>query len=110
MLEDDPYAEICVRALRACHDICLRAATVDRLMISGLPVPANHIRSMLDCAEICQVAANFLVRDSDNYVRICYEAAVICRELASMSEKFDNNMNVVAACNACASACDDLKI
>ncbi len=60
---------------------------------------------MLDCSEMCQTAANFLIRDSDHYLRICREAAEICADLMSRCEKVDGMESVISECGKCVAAC-----
>jgi hypothetical protein len=105
MYNCDPETKECITALQACHAACLQFATFDCLEGGILQVEANRIRLMLDCAEICQTAANFLIRDSDHYLRVCREAAVICEDLSSVCCKITTMKRVLVACNNCVSAC-----
>ena len=105
MYDLEPETKTCVAALQACHATCLQFATFDCMQGNYPRVGPNQFRLMLDCAELCQTAANFLIRDSDHYLRVCREALVICEDLASDCRKFPGMEAILAACDECVSAC-----
>jgi len=104
MLEKDPDLSRCVMALQACHAGCLRSiAHMSNNETKG--ISAYPVVSMLDCAEICQLAISFLMRESDHYVRICLEVIEICRDIILRCEGLTDMDGVVHICLQCISAC-----
>jgi hypothetical protein len=63
---------------------------------------------MMDCAEICQISANFMLRNSDLHVHTCAACAEVCQrcaeDCARMSD--DSRMGACAEmCRRCAESC-----
>lgn len=104
MFYEDQEAERCIDALQACYAVCMRSVSYGYVKESG-PLQEEHVRLMIDCAEMCQTAANFLIRESDHYLRICREAAEICKDLVSSCEGVDGMEGILSICDECVSAC-----
>lgn len=96
----------CMDACHACQVSCLSMAATHCLEVGGRHAEPAHIKLMLDCAEICQTAINFMARESDHHQHICRECAEICRSCAASCEQLDGMENCVEACRRCADACD----
>ena len=58
-----------VQIMAECHDSCLEKG--------GDHTRADHVSLLLDCAEICQTAANFMLRNSELHARTC----AVCAEV-----------------------------
>jgi hypothetical protein len=71
----------------------------------GNHVEANHFRLMMNCAEICQMSANFQLSNSAFYRRICEVCAEICEACAVNCEKLGDMKECVGACRECAVSC-----
>ena len=52
-----------VEIMTDCHDICLQTVS-HCLEKGGDHARTEHVTLLLDCAEICQTAANFMLRNS----------------------------------------------
>jgi hypothetical protein len=99
--------EQCIRDCLDCHRVCLETVTYC-LQQGGRHTEAAHIRLLLDCAEICQTSANFMIRGSDLHGRTCAVCAEVCRRCAEACEGFgdDRQMRRCAeACRRCAESC-----
>jgi hypothetical protein len=59
----------CIEVCSDCHKACLQ--TVPYCLQTGGHAEPNHIRLMMDCAEICQTSANFMLRGSDTRAYLC---------------------------------------
>ena len=98
----------CINECLSCHGVCL--ATVQYcLQQGGRHAEAGHIRLLLDCAEICQTSANFMLRGSDLHTRTCGVCAEVCRRCAEACEQVgdDEQMRACAeACRRCAESCE----
>ena len=68
----------------------------------------NHIRLMMDCAEICQTSANFMLRGSDLHHLTCAACAEICDRCAADCDRMSDDPRMAACaeeCRRCAESC-----
>lgn len=98
----------CIDDCLSCHISCLTHAAGRGLELGGRHVDPEHFRLMLDCAEICQTAANFMMRSSRNYRNICLICAKICKACAASCQDVGGMQECVEACWRCAASCDDM--
>jgi hypothetical protein len=99
----------CIDECTRCHAICLQ--TVGHcLELGGKHADPAYIRLLLDCAEICQTSANFLLRGSDLHQRTCAVCAEVCRACAESCERMgrDDEMMQQCAeeCRRCQQSCE----
>jgi len=97
----------CIKNCLECHSICQRTA-MHCLGLGGEHAAAMHIRLLLDCAEICQTSAGFMLRGSGLHGRTCAVCAEVCDLCAVECERpgHDNQMKACAeACRVCAESC-----
>jgi hypothetical protein len=64
-----------------------------------------HFRTMLDCAEICQTSANFMLRNSALHAHTCRACAEICTACADSCEAVGEMDECVETCRRCAESC-----
>ena len=100
-----------VQVMTDCHDICLQ--TVSHCLDKGGDhAQAEHITLLLDCAEICQSAGNFMLRNSEMHARVCAVCAEVCERCAKDCERIgtgDEMMQQCAQiCRSCADACREM--
>src|SRR5215510_2369194 len=89
------------------HRICLETITYC-LFKGGKYANENLIRLLQDCAEICQITANFMIRNSDILPAICSACAEICLKCAEVCEWLRDDYLLEAcaeACRQCAEFC-----
>ena len=107
MSHKSPEMQRCIQECLSCHAVCLE--TVPHcLQMGGEHAQEAHIRLLLDCAEICQTSANFMLRGSELHGRTCAVCAEVCQRCAQDCERFmdDPMMQACAqACRACAESC-----
>jgi hypothetical protein len=100
----------CIEECGNCQETCL--ATVAHCLSLGNHTDPQHIRTLLDCAEICQTAANFMLRGSELHNHVCGACAEICEACAHTCQAIaggDEQMNrCVEACRRCAAACREM--
>ena len=99
--------EKCIQECLGCHSVCLQTVAYC-LPMGGRHAEPGHIRLLLDCAEICQTSANFMLRGSDLHGRTCAVCAEVCERCAQDCEQFgdDEQMRACAeACRRCAESC-----
>lgn len=98
----------CIRECEECHDIC--AETVSYcLQKGGDHAEPDHIRLLLDCAEICQTSANFMLRVSDLHTETCRACAVVCQRCAESCQRMTNDAQVkrcAEVCRRCGESCE----
>jgi hypothetical protein len=102
--------------MQACIDDCLRcystceATIANCLEMGGDHAEAAHIRLLSDCARICLLSADFMVRQSGFHGQVCGLCAEICRQCAADCERIDSSDEAMAKCAAecrtCAESCE----
>lgn len=108
MVHKTREAEQAINDTLICASICLETAVhaLDR------DHSAEHIRSLLDCAELCQMTANFLLRGSpaaDAVVAVCGDVARRCAESCEEVAAQDEEMGRCAeACRRTQRSCGEL--
>lgn len=101
-----PAVKECIDACSDCHEVCV--ATVDHcLKMGGRHAEAGHVRLLLDCAEICETSANFMLRGSDAQMEVCSLCADIGEACAKSCDALGGpEMEKCAeACRRCAESC-----
>jgi hypothetical protein len=97
----------CIQECLDCHRVCVE--TISHCLHMGGPhASAAHIRLLLDCAEICQTSANFMLRGSDMHGRTCGVCAEVCDRCAEDCDRLgdDDRMKACAeSCRRCAGSC-----
>jgi len=106
MHQIDSEMKACMDACHECHITCLHMAMNHCLEAGGRHAEPQHMKLMLDCAQICSVAIDFMARKSEHHAHICRVCAEICRACAASCEQLDGMEDCVAACRRCADACD----
>lgn len=97
----------CIQECQDCHSVCLETVT-HCLAKGGDHAAPDHIRLMLDCVEICQTSANFMLRGSDLHTLTCSACAEICGACADDCERLaDDEMmrRCAEMCRRCADSC-----
>lgn len=95
---------ICIQYSMDCQSICLETLNYCLTMSDNYPV-----RPILDCIEVCQINANFMLRGSrlrKNIAELCISACEKCEEFCSQF-KDDMQMRACAeACRKCIESCE----
>jgi len=75
--------------------------------MGGAHTAPAHIKLLISCAEICQVAVNFMARRSEFARQVCMLCAELCQACAASCNKLnDPSMQKCAEmCRRCAKAC-----
>lgn len=96
----------CIDRCIACYRACEQAAA-HCLQKGGRHADAEHIRALLDCAEICRTSSVFMLRGSEHHHLTCGVCAEICAACATSCDALnDSEMKRCAdACRACAASC-----
>jgi hypothetical protein len=99
----------CIDECTRCHNVCLSLVS-HCLERGGKHADRAHITLLLDCAEICQTSANFMLRGSERHHSICRVCAEVCRACAEDCERMaegDEFMQQCAEeCRRCQESCE----
>ena len=90
-----------------CHSVCTETLQ-HCLQMGGEHVAPDHIRLMLDCIEICETCADFMLRGSVFHTSICGVCADICERCAEDCDRFTDDAMMKACadvCRRCAASC-----
>ena len=94
--------------LRDAQEACLHCVQ-HCLRVGGVHAEARHIRTLLDCAELCQTTAAFLMRESDFHPRLCVVTAEICDNAAVSCEKIKDDEEMRATAQVCRRAAESCR-
>ncbi len=97
----------CITACWNCRNECQTTLFNHCLQKDGEHTQQKHVKLMIDCIQICQIAADFMTRNSQLYKSICEACAKICETCAdSCTQLKDTEMQRCAdACRQCAETC-----
>lgn len=105
-------AEQCIERCLQCYKICLD--TLHYCLRQGEEhAKPDHIFMLQDCAEICLMTADFLIRKSPNHAPLCEVCEYICNECAEDCERdewHDDTQMIICAQTArdCANICKEM--
>jgi hypothetical protein len=91
--------QACIEACNACADACEGCATAC-LQEDDIKMMVECIRSDIDCAAICRLAAGAMARGSPYVHEICELCAGICDACGTECARHQHEH-----CQACAAAC-----
>jgi hypothetical protein len=97
----------CIELCQDCHKAC-QETLIYCLQQGGHHSEADHIRLMMDCAEICQTSANFMQRGSDLHMHTCRACAEVCERCAEDCESMADDARMAACatmCRRCSESC-----
>lgn len=96
-----------VQEAHRCHTVCVE--TIGHcLQMGGDHASPEHIKIMMDCAQICTTSADFMTRMSRMHPQVCGVCADTCAACAESCEQVgaDEHMQrCIEACRACEAAC-----
>lgn len=104
--------------LQHCIDNCLKCYETCRETISyclekgGEHAEPEHINLLLNCADICQTSANFMLSNSNLHVSTCKVCAEVCTKCAEDCERIGRNdeqmKECIQICRQCAESCKQM--
>lgn len=97
----------CIQVCWECRNECQVVLFNHCLEMGGKHVEAEHVKSMMDCIQICQVAADAMVRQSSLHADICTACARICDACADSCESLpgEEMRHCADICRKCADSC-----
>jgi hypothetical protein len=106
----DPAMLRCIDNCVDCAAICTETV-MHCLEMGGEHAAPGHIRLLLDCAEICQTSANFMLRHSELHGRTCGVCAEVCERCAEDCARFTDDavmQQCAEMCRTCAQSCREM--
>lgn len=97
--------EDCIQNCIECNRTCMETFTYC-LHTGGDHANPDLIRLLLDCAQICQTSADFMIRESALHPRICGVCADICGLCATRCAEFKDDPEMELCAEVCR-RCDD---
>jgi hypothetical protein len=93
-----------------CHRICLRTFSHLRtLELDAELAEPEQLNLLLDCADLCRVSADFMLRISELHVQVaelCCKACRRCQQLCELPSGEDPIvLEYAATCARCANSC-----
>jgi hypothetical protein len=107
---DDDGLRHCTDLCIDCHRSCLQNVP-HCLAKGGAHAQPAHVRLMLDCADICQTSADFMIRESDLHAFTCAACAEVCHRCAEDCLRLGDDPHMAACaevCRRCAQACREM--
>jgi hypothetical protein len=107
----DPKMRECITNCQDTHSITVE--TINHcLQMGGKHAEPSHIRLLMDCAQICQTSADFMLRMSDIHPQTCGVCADVCEQCAVDCERFGDDPMMKACaemCRRCAASCREME-
>ena len=107
LLQTNHRMQQCMQNCVDCHWMCLETVTYC-LQNGGKLAESPHIQLLLDCADICQTSANFMIRVSDLHQHTCDVCAIVCAHCAEDCNLFSDDLQMqtcVEVARRCAISC-----
>ncbi|MBU0799871.1 MAG: four-helix bundle copper-binding protein [Alphaproteobacteria bacterium] len=100
----------CTAVCWATRNVCEQTLFRHCLEKGGDHVEADHVRLMMDCIDICQLAADAMVRNSPQHAVFCSACAEICEACAESCSQIEGEEMKKCAdeCLKCAEYCHDM--
>jgi hypothetical protein len=99
----------CIQLCQECHALCTQTV-VHCLKLGGRHAAPEHISLLLDCAQICETTAQYLLRGSSLHERMCGLCAEVCRQCGQNCVQVAGDDQMVKQCaemcRRCADSCE----
>lgn len=99
----------CIKLCQDCHALCTRTIR-HCLDLGGRHARPEHIRLLVDCAQMCQINVDYMLRESLLHERVCglcAEACKLCAENCAQLAGDDLMLKqCVDLCRRCGESCE----
>jgi hypothetical protein len=110
--------QVCISNCTACYRICTETLS-HCLEMGGAHVEQQHIRTLMDCAAICRLSLDLMLRHSPYHSQVCGVCADVCTACAESchaiggNESVDGNADAIMlscaeVCTKCAESCREI--
>jgi len=99
----------CLKDSLSCYQTCTETLT-RCLRMGGEHARQEHLNLLMDCAKICNLNADFILRNSAYYPQTCGITADICDECGDSCDRFNDDFmkECAAVCRRCAESCREI--
>jgi hypothetical protein len=104
-MQINPEMRNCIVNCLHCYGVCTELAMNHSLELGGRHVEPEHFRLMINCADICRTAADFMLSGSPLHPQVCEVCAQVCEACGMSCEDLSDMQACVSACRACAESC-----
>ena len=105
----DDEMKKCIQLCQDCHALCTQTVA-HCLRLGGRHATPDHIGLLLDCSQICEITAQYLLRGSSLHERICGLCAEACKQCAESCVRTAGDDQIVKQCvemcGRCADSCE----
>lgn len=108
----DQSLEQCIQNCLDCARICMETLTYCHEQGGKHAEPA-HLKLLMDCSEICQTCAHFMLRGSQFHPQLCAVCAQVCTQCAESCGQFGGDAKMQACaevCRRCAESCRQMSM
>jgi hypothetical protein len=107
MARATPFSDMkqCISHCLDCYRSCIETAMTHCLRTGGEHVQPAHFRLMVNCADICRTAADFMLSESEFHARICSLCADVCEACAASCREIGDMDDCAMACEMCSGSC-----
>lgn len=95
----------CILECQKCSATCTSLLIDTCLKAGGRHTAPDHVRIMLDCAQICATTADLMARGSAFHAQMCGLCADVCEACARSCDGLAGMAACIAACRSCAKSC-----
>lgn len=105
----DDEMKKCIQLCRDCQAMCTQTIA-HCLKLGGRHAAPDHIRLLVDCAQMCATATDYMLRESPFHDRICRLCSDLCKQCGKDCEQVagDDQMlkQCIEMCRKCAGSCE----
>lgn len=95
----------CIQNCQECHALCVETAQ-HCLTMGGKHASADHIRTLLDCAQSCATSLDFMLRMSPHHPKFCGSCAEVCKACGDSCEQLAGGDDLMRRCAESCRRCE----
>jgi hypothetical protein len=99
--------DVCLANCLACEQAC-RATVQHCLDLGGEHVASAHLKTLLDCADVCRASAALMTSGSPlshKLCAVCAELCELCTDACKGAPQDAQMLACIEACKRCAETC-----
>ncbi len=101
----------CIQLCQDCHALCIQLVG-HCVQLGGRHAAPDHIRLLMDCAQMCATNVDYMLRESSFHSRVCELCSEMCRRCAESCEQVAGDDQKVKQCaelcRRCAESCKNM--
>lgn len=105
----DDEMQQCMQLCRDCHAMCLQTIA-HCLKLGGRHSEPDHIRLLMDCAQMCTTTVDYMLRESPFHDRICRLCSDLCKQCEKECTQVAGDDQLIKQCidmcQTCAESCE----